>query len=174
MVQAVHLDYIGLESWLVAFDGSSTSGAAGACSNLQSRRRSVALWSLASARFGIPKRITTDQGTAFTSAKVKAFTAKYGIQLLPSSPYYHQANGQAKATNKVLISIIKKALEDNPRGWHDTLKEALWACKNAKSSVISSTPYRLTYRHDAVLQLEITVPSLSILKVNGLSMEEHE
>ncbi|XP_051151847.1 uncharacterized protein LOC127265874 [Andrographis paniculata] len=108
--------------------------------------------------------ITTDQETTFTSAKVRAFTAQYGIQLLHFSPYYLQANGKAKMTNKVLISIIKRALEDNPRGWHDTLEEALWTYRNVKSFIIGSIPYRLTYGHDDVLPLEIIVSSLQILE----------
>jgi hypothetical protein len=41
------------------------------------------------------------------------------IKLLNTSPYYVQANGQAKASNKVLIKIIKK------RMGHKKLSEAL-------------------------------------------------
>jgi hypothetical protein len=47
------------------------------------------------------------------------------IKLKNSSPYYAQANGQAEASNKVLIIIIKKRIEDNPRRWHEKLSEAL-------------------------------------------------
>jgi hypothetical protein len=47
------------------------------------------------------------------------------IKLMNSSPYYAQANGQAEASNKVLIIIIKKRIEDNPRRWHEKLSEAL-------------------------------------------------
>jgi hypothetical protein len=49
------------------------------------------------------------------------------IKLLNSSPYYVQANGQVKASNKVLIKIIKKRIKDNPRMCHEKLSEALWA-----------------------------------------------
>jgi hypothetical protein len=37
------------------------------------------------------------------------------IKLLNSSPYYAQANGQAKASNKVMIKIIKKRIKDKSR-----------------------------------------------------------
>ncbi|XP_051140012.1 uncharacterized protein LOC127257618 [Andrographis paniculata] len=73
--------------------------------------------------------ITADQCTVFTSDRVAAFDAQYGIALLHSSLYYAQANGQAEAANKVLIGVIKKAVEDNPRRWHEVLGEALWACR---------------------------------------------
>ena len=43
------------------------------------------------------------------------FVADYGIQLIGSSPFDAQANGQAKASNKVLIGILEKILEENSR-----------------------------------------------------------
>ena len=67
-------------------------------------------------RFGIPQTLTTDQGTSFMSEHVKEFAESYRIKLLNSSPYYAQANGQAESSNKTLIKLIKKKIEDNPRG----------------------------------------------------------
>jgi hypothetical protein len=66
-------------------------------------------------RFGIPQTLTTDQGTSFVSSQVREFIESYNIRLLNSSPYYAQANGQAESSNKTLIKIIKKKIEDNPR-----------------------------------------------------------
>jgi hypothetical protein len=38
-----------------------------------------------------------------------------GIKVLNSSPYYAQANGQAEASNKGIIKLIKCKIEENPR-----------------------------------------------------------
>jgi hypothetical protein len=65
-------------------------------------------------RFGIPQILMTDQGTSFVSGQVREFIESYKIKLLNSSPYY----AQAKSSNKTLIKLIKKEIEDNPRGWH--------------------------------------------------------
>ena len=78
-------------------------------------------------RFGIPQTLTTDQGTSFVSKEVREFVELYKIKLLNSSPYYVQANGQAEFSNKTLIKLIKKKIEENPRRWHEVLSEALWA-----------------------------------------------
>jgi hypothetical protein len=76
-------------------------------------------------RFGILQTLTTDQGILFVSSQVRVFIESYKIRLLNSSPYYAQANGQAKSSNKTVIKLIKKKIEDNQRRWHEVLSEAL-------------------------------------------------
>jgi hypothetical protein len=59
------------------------------------------------------------------SKEVRKFAELYMIKLLNSSPYYAQANGQAKPNNKTLIKLIKKKIEENLRRWYKVLSEAL-------------------------------------------------
>ncbi|XP_021819797.1 uncharacterized protein K02A2.6-like [Prunus avium] len=113
-------------------------------------------------RFGIPETITTDKGTSFISKEIQDFSDAYGIKFVQSSPYFPRANGQAESTNKVLINIIKKMAEKNPRDWHERLSKALWADRTSKKTSIDTTPFALTYGHDAVLPVEISVQSLRI------------
>jgi hypothetical protein len=66
------------------------------------------------------------QGTSFVSGQVRKFIESYKIKLFNSSPYYAQANSQAESSNKILIKLIKKKIENNLRRWHEaTLCEAL-------------------------------------------------
>jgi hypothetical protein len=66
-------------------------------------------------RFGLPFEIITDNGDAFISAKLTQFLAKLGVKHFTSSAYYPQGNGQAESTNKNLVRIIKRLIEDKPR-----------------------------------------------------------
>jgi hypothetical protein len=59
-------------------------------------------------RFRIPQTITTDGGLVFIFEEFRKFAADVGIKLIRSSPYYAQANGQAKASNQSLIKLIKR------------------------------------------------------------------
>ena len=77
--------------------------------------------------FGISQTITTDQGTMFTLEEFGDFAASMEIKLLNSSPYYAQANSQAEASIQIMIKLIKKKIEEQPRKWHSMLNEALWA-----------------------------------------------
>jgi len=47
------------------------------------------------------------------------------VYMFNSSPNYAQANAQAKSSNKTLIKLIKKKIEDNPKMWHEVLSETL-------------------------------------------------
>jgi transposase InsO family protein len=58
-------------------------------------------------RFGVPRRITSDNAKAFKSHKMLKFIAKYKIQWNYSTGYYPQANGLIEAFNKTLGKILK-------------------------------------------------------------------
>ena len=106
-------------------------------------------------RFGIPQTITTDQGTMFTSEEFEEFATGMRIKLLNSSPYYAQANGQAEASNKGVIKLIKIKINEQPRKWYTMLSEALWAYRMACHGATKVFPYRLVYGHEAVLPWEL-------------------
>ena len=104
---------------------------------------------------------------------MKAFVQQFGFRRVHSSPYYAQPNGQAEATNKILIDVIKKIVKDKLRRWYEVLSEVLWAYRNSKSNVTSFTPYWLTYRQNAMLPLELAVNSFRVAKQHELHPEEY-
>jgi hypothetical protein len=124
-------------------------------------------------RFGVPQTLTTDQGPSFMSHQFREFVESMKIKLLNSSPYYAQANGQAEASNKVLIKIIKKRLKDNPRRWHEKLLEALWEHRTSRHEATKVTPFELVYGQKAVLPIEIGLQSLRVTGQGSLSAKEY-
>jgi ribonuclease HI len=120
-------------------------------------------------RFGVPQTLTTDQGSSFMAKEVKEFAESYKIKMLNSSPYYAQANGQAESSNKTLIKLIKKKIEDHPRRWHEVLSEALWAHRISRHGATKVTPYELVYGQEAVLPVEVNLAALRFAKQNDLS-----
>ncbi|KAK2409203.1 protein NYNRIN [Trifolium repens] len=90
------------------------------------------------------------------------FAQQTGFKLLTSTPYYVQANGQVEAANKIIIGLIKKHIAQKPRNWNKTLDQVLWACRNSPKESTNTTPFRLTYGHDAVLPVEIHLQSVRI------------
>jgi transposase InsO family protein len=124
-------------------------------------------------KFGIPQTITTDQGTQFTSSEFRDFAESMGIKLLNSSPYYAQANGQAKASNKIIIKIIQKKIDQKPKRWHSVLNEALRAYGMAPRGATHTSRYELVYGHHAILPWEMQSDSRRIVLQHNLSTKDY-
>jgi transposase InsO family protein len=114
-------------------------------------------------RFGIPQTITTDQGAQFVSLEFREFAESMGIKLFNSSPYYAQANGQAEASNKIMIRLIQKKIDQKPRRWYSVLSEALWAYRMTPHGATKTSPYELVYGHHAVLPWEVQSDSRRVV-----------
>jgi hypothetical protein len=123
-------------------------------------------------RFGVPCRITSDNAKAFKSNKMQRFIAKYNITWNYSTSYYPQANSLVEAFNKTLGKILKKTVIKNRRDWHDHLFEALWAYRVTVSTPMQATPYSLVYRSEAVLPLEVQLPSQRVVVHEEITNDE--
>jgi hypothetical protein len=124
-------------------------------------------------RFGVPNRVISDNGTVFKSFKVTRFATKYHIDWRYSSIYNPRANGLAEAFNKTLCKILKKTVAKNKRDWHDRIHEALWAYRTTVRTPTQMTPYSLVFGGEAVLPLEVEIPSLRVAVHEQLTDDEN-
>ena len=110
-------------------------------------------------RFGVPISLVFDNASYFSSIKLTAFANEKGIKLHYSANYYPQGNGLAESTNKNLIRILKKTVIQNQRSWHLALPNALWADRVTPKNSLGVSPYTLVYGKEAILPLNILLPS---------------
>jgi hypothetical protein len=87
---------------------------------------------------------------------------------MDSSPYYAHGNGQAESSNKTLIKLIKKKIEENPRSWHEVLSEALWSHRISRHGATKVTPFELVYGQEVVLPVEVNLGAYRLAKQNDL------
>ena len=73
----------------------------------------------------VPQAIISDNGTPFKNQEVCNLCEKFKIQHCFSTPYYPQGNGQAEATNKTILKILKKIVNDAGHDWNLQLNPAL-------------------------------------------------
>ncbi|XP_026443580.1 uncharacterized protein K02A2.6-like [Papaver somniferum] len=116
--------------------------------------------------------IVSDNGTPFVNNKVKDLLASFHIKRKTSTPYYPKGNGQAEATNKILLQILRRNLYNNKRLWNEELPMALWAYRTAKRSSTGASPYSLVYGEDVVLSAEIVIASTRVIAASGLQVED--
>ena len=81
------------------------------------------------ARWGIPERVTSNNGPQFRTDEFRRFAELYGIELIPSSPGFLQSNGQAESGVQVANRILR-----NP----DPSMELMTYCATSISATGSS------------------------------------
>lgn len=64
-------------------------------------------------------------------------------------------------------------MEENPRDQHNLLSETLWAYRTSKKDATRVSPFPLTYGHDAVLPVEVLMPSLKVSLQNNLIPKDY-
>ena len=114
-------------------------------------------------RFGLPLEIIMDNVPTLISAKLTQFMVKLGVKHFTSSTYYPQGNGQVQSTNKILVRIIKRTIEDKPHQWNTLLTYALLADHTTTKESIDCTPFQLTYGQDDILPTKLGLSSLRLM-----------
>ncbi|RVW96221.1 hypothetical protein CK203_020813 [Vitis vinifera] len=69
-------------------------------------------------------------------------------------------NGQVEATNKTLITALKKRLEQAKGKWVEKLPGVLWAYWTTLGRPTGNTPFALAYGVDVVIPIEIGLPTI--------------
>ena len=69
--------------------------------------------------------LISDNGLQFDSKMFRKYCGKLGIINRYSTLAYPQMNGQAEAVNKVIVSGLKKRLEDAKGKWVEELPHVL-------------------------------------------------
>lgn len=77
-----------------------------------------------SAIFGNPRRIISDQGSAFTSNNFKSYCEDEGIEHTTIVTDIPRGNGQIERINRTLIPLLTKLSIPHPAQWHKFVTQA--------------------------------------------------
>ncbi|GKV52424.1 hypothetical protein SLEP1_g59006, partial [Rubroshorea leprosula] len=103
--------------------------------------------------------IIADNGPQFRAAALRSFCNQYGIELALTSVYTPQSNGQAESANKIVLRGLKMRVLAAQTNWVDELNKVLWSCRTTPSSATGETPFSLAYGAEAVIPVEVGLPS---------------
>ncbi|GKV12598.1 hypothetical protein SLEP1_g23719 [Rubroshorea leprosula] len=95
----------------------------------------------------------------FRVAALRSFCNDYGIELTLTSVYTSQSNGQAESANKIVLRGLKTRVLVAHTNWVDELNKVLWSCRTTASSATGETPFSLAYGAEAVIPVEVGLPS---------------
>ncbi|RVW37155.1 Gag-Pol polyprotein [Vitis vinifera] len=145
---------------LVATDYFSKWVEAEAYASIKDKDVTKFVWKNIICRFGIPQTIIADNGPQFDSIAFRNLCSELNIRNSYSTPRYPQSNGQAEATNKMLITALKNRLEQAIEKWVEELPGVLCAYRTTPRRPTGNTPFALTYGIDAVIPTEIGLPTI--------------
>ncbi|XP_050245856.1 uncharacterized protein LOC126693771 [Quercus robur] len=123
-------------------------------------------------KFRIPRKLISDNGTLFINKDMKGLTEAYHIKHGRSTPYNPQGNGQAEATNRVMLKILKKMKHEYGGKWSNHLANVLWACKSSVKTATEFSPFSLVYGTEAINPVELVIPTPRVVLEE--SQEENE
>ena len=130
------------------------------------------VWKNIVTRFGIPHALISDNGLQFDSKMFRKYCGELGITYRYSTPVYPQGNGQAKAVNKVILSGLKKRLDDAKGKWVEELPHILWTYRTTPRKSTGETPFSKTYGAEAVIPLESAFPMTRTSSFNPKDNDE--
>ncbi|GKV50679.1 hypothetical protein SLEP1_g57376 [Rubroshorea leprosula] len=113
-------------------------------------------------KYGIPNQIVADNETQFNCSSFRDFCSSYGIKLQFTSVYHPESNGMVESVNKCILEGIRPRLEQHKAKWADELNNVLWAYRTTSRTATSETPYHLAFGTEAVIPVEIGVPSFRV------------
>ena len=100
-----------------------------------------------------------DNGPQFDSRSYRNFCLELKTKNLYSTPRYPQSNGQAGASNKTILTALKKRLYSAKGKWVDELPEVLWAYRTTARQPTGISFFALTYRMEAIVSTKIGMPT---------------
>ena len=117
------------------------------------------VWRQIICRFGLPHTIISDNGTQFASNPFREWCSGLCIRQNFTSVAHPQANGQTEVTNRTIVKGIKTRLDKAKGNWAEELQSVLWAYRTTPRRATKETPYSLVYGSEAVIPLEVCIPS---------------
>ncbi|XP_072080885.1 uncharacterized protein [Arachis hypogaea] len=93
-------------------------------------------------------------------AKVKACDNCQKHATISTTPAEKLHTLEVESTNRVILQALKKKLDDVKGEWADLIPKVLWSYNTTIQSATGETPFKLVYGVEALIPVEIRMPTL--------------
>jgi hypothetical protein len=112
-------------------------------------------------RFGVPNRIITDLGAAFTGSVFWDFCQDNLIDVYYSTVAHPRCNDQVERANGMVLQALKDRIFDDASNyatrWLAELPHVIWGLRTQVSSATGFSPFFLVYGSEAVLPTDVAL-----------------
>ena len=124
------------------------------------------IWKNIVTRFGVLCTLISNNDLQFDSKSFKRYCCDLGITNRYSTPAYLHGNGQAETVNKVIVSGLKKRLDDAKGKWVEELLHVFWTYQTTPCRSTGETLFSMTDGAEVVIPLETGFPTLKTSSFN--------
>lgn len=126
---------------------------------------------------GLPKSIVSDRDPKFTGHFWTSLFKSLGTNLLFSSAYHPQTNGQTERVNQILEEMLRHYIQSRLASREDYLPLVEFAYNNSFHSAIGMTPFQASYGHtpilptNFVLQLKVALADQLVQEMQDIILQ---
>ncbi|XP_021354150.1 uncharacterized protein K02A2.6-like [Mizuhopecten yessoensis] len=100
-----------------------------------------------------------DNGREFCNALNDRLCKSLGINHRLTTPYHPQTNGLAERYTQKLCNVLAKYVGESQDDWDRYIHQIAFATRRCQQKSTKATPFYLTYGREAVLPVELDIPT---------------
>ena len=109
-------------------------------------------------RYGVPKKLLTDQGANFTGNILKEVNDFFQVIKLQTTPYHPQTDGLVERFNRTLANMLSTYTNSNQTDWDKYIPSCLFAYRNAVHASTNQTPFYMMYLRESNMPIDLKFP----------------
>jgi len=107
-------------------------------------------------RFGVPRRLLSDNGPEFEGRLINALSRQLGIEKLHTTTYHPEGDGMVERMNRTIMQLLRTYIEDEG-DWERWLPLVLYAYRTTVQRSTGLTPFEFMFGRDTP---SLTLPTL--------------